>query len=213
MPRLSVIAERIVARVRGVMMDPRAELPKAIAEPGDARSVLVPYVVALASVGAIAQFVSRGIIGVWIPPQMLLGVKYGGGFLRMPLPALISSLVSVAIGCGAWWLLAFCIARLAPSFGARSDGDGARKAAAYIATPIWLAGGLALLQSVPYVAIVGVVGHLAALAYAVLVGMQALPLLVGTPEDKAAGHALGSLAIAGAAAVVVTWVALEIVLR
>lgn len=196
------MGDKLIRRVRGVLLSPREELPRTIAEPGDVRSVLVPYVVVLVAIGAVAQLVSRGLIGVWIPPQLLLGMKYGGGFLRMPLAALFGSLLAMVIGCGAWWLFAFLLLKLAPSFGARSDEDAARKAAAYVATPIWLAGVLALFQSVPYLGIVSVVGHIAALAYAVFIGMQALPLLLGTPEPKAVGHTLAALSITAVAVVI-----------
>jgi hypothetical protein len=187
--------DKLITRVRGVLLQPRRELPRTIAEPGDVRSVLIPYVLVLVSVGALAQFISHGLIGVYVPPQMLLGMRYGGGFLRSPLPSLIASLLYVGLGCGAWWLFAFLLVKLAPSFGARPDRNAARKAAAYIATPIWLAGALALLQSIPYLGIVSLAGHVAALAYAVFIGMQALPILMGTPESKAVNHTLAALAI------------------
>jgi hypothetical protein len=201
------MGEKLIARVRGVLLSPREELPKTIAEAGDVRSVLFPYVIVLVSIGAIAQFISRGLIGVYIAPSVVLGMKYGGGWLRLPLPSLISSLLFIGIGCGAWWLFALLIVKLAPGFKARSDQNAARKAAAYIATPLWLAGALTLLGSIPYLGIVSAIGHLAAFAYAIFVGMQALPLLLGTPEDKAASHTLAALSIT--AVIVVVAVALS----
>jgi hypothetical protein len=207
------MGDKLYARVRGVLISPRSELPKTIAEPGDVRSVVIPYVLALVSLGAAAQFVSRGIIGVYVPPQMLLGTKFGGGFLRLPVAALIGSILSIVIGVGAWWLLSFVLLKLAPKFGARSDANGARKAAAYMATPIWLAGALALFQSIPYLGIVTAAGQIAGLAYAVFLGMQTLPLLMGTPEPKAVGHALAGLALTAVAAIVATAVMFMLVLR
>jgi hypothetical protein len=186
---------KLIARVRGVLLSPREELPKTIAEAGDIRSVLIPYVIVLVSIGALAQFISRGLIGVYIAPSVVLGMKYGGGWLRLPVASLISSLAVIVIGCLAWWLFAFLLVKLAPGFKARSDRDAARKAAAYIATPLWLAGALTLLTSIPYLGIVNVIGHLAAFAYAIFIGMQALPLLLGTPEDKAVSHTLAALSI------------------
>jgi hypothetical protein len=204
------MGQKLFARVRGVLLSPKEELPKTIAEAGDIRSVLIPYVIVLVSIGAIAQFISRGLIGVYIPPSVVLGMKYGGGWLRLPLASLISSGLFIVIGCAAWWLFAFLLVKLAPGFGARSDQDAARKAAAYIATPLWLAGALTLLGSIPYLGIVSAIGHLAAFAYAIVIGMQALPLLLGTPEDKAVGHTLAALSIT--AVTVVVAVALMFVL-
>jgi hypothetical protein len=203
----------LIARVRGVLLAPREELPKTIAEAGDIRSVLIPYVIVLVSIGAIGQFISRGLIGVYIPPSVVLGMKYGGGWLRLPFASLVNSLLFIAIGCGAWWLFALLLVKLAPGFGARSDEAAARKAAAYIATPLWLAGVLTLLGSIPYLGIVSVIGHLAAFAYAIIIGMQALPVLLGTPEDKAAAHALAALGITAVIVVVAVAVSSLLLLR
>jgi hypothetical protein len=140
-------------------------------------------------------------------------MKYGGGWVRLPLQSLISSVSFVVIGCGAWWLFALLLVKLAPGFKARSDSDAARKAAAYIATPLWLAGALTLLSSVPYLGIVSVVGHLVAFAYAIFIGMQALPLLLGTPEDKAVPHTLAALSITAVSVVVAVALVLNLAMH
>jgi Yip1-like protein len=197
--------QTMIARVRGILVTPKQELPKTIAEAGDFKSML-PYVLVMLSVGALARFVSAGLIGTYVSPQVVFGMKIGGGFFRSPIASLFSAIVSIGIGIGVWWFFAFILNALGPSFGARKDEAGAYKVAAYTATPIWLAGALALFTSVPFLGIVNSLGHLAALVYAVLIGMWALPLLMGTPEGKAPGHILAAMGITLVATIVVLFV-------
>lgn len=195
--------QSLIARVRGVVMTPKQELPRTIAEGGDLKSLL-PYVIVLLSIGAVARFLSAGVIGAYVPPQVVFGMKIGGGFFRSPLGSFVGGLLSIGLGVAGWWLFAFVLNLLAPSFGARSDEAAARKVAAYSATPFWIAGALALFNSIPYLGIVSAIGLLAGLVYSVLVGMWALPLLMGTPESKAPGHILAAMGITFVA-VAVTW--------
>lgn len=194
----------LIARVRGLLLQPKTELPRTIAEAGDFKSLL-PYVLALLGIGAVAGFLSAGVIGTWIPAQVVFGMKIGGGFFRAPVRALFGAVLAVGMGVGLWWFLAFILDALAPSFGARKDRAGALKVAAWTGTPIWLAGGLAILQSVPYLGILYLLGRIAALVYAVLIGVWALPLLMGTPESKAPGHILAALGITVVAAIVASF--------
>ncbi len=208
------MGKTLIARVRGVLLDPRRELPRTIAEAGDVRSMLWPYVLVLVAVGAMARFVATGLIGVYVPPQVLFDrVRYGGGYLRTPVPSLIGAILHVALGVGAWLLLAMVLDKLAPKFGARQDPEAARKAAAYIATPIWLAGALAIFNSIPYLGVLSAIGHIGAVAYSVYLGMQALPLLLGTPEDKAVGHVLAALGLTLVAVAAAWAIVLALVLR
>ncbi len=196
--------DSLIARVRGLLLEPKNELPKTIAEPGDFKSLL-PYVLVLLSIGALARFISAGIIGAYIAPQVLFGMKVGGGWYRAPVASLVGAVFHVGLGVAVWWFFGFILAALAPSFGARKDEEAALKVAACTATPIWLAGALALFGSVPYLGWVATLGQLAALVYAVLLGMWALPLLMGTPESKAPGHILAAMGITLAATAAVAF--------
>jgi hypothetical protein len=195
--------QSLIARVRGVLLHPKQEIPKTIAEAGDVKSML-PYVIVLLSVGAAARFLSGGVIGTYVSPQVVFGMKIGGGFFRMPIASLVGGVLSIGFGVAGWWFFGFILNALAPSFGARKDEFAANKVAAYSATPFWLAGGLALLNSIPFLGIVSTIGLLAGVVYSVLVGMWALPLLMGTPEAKAPGHILAAMGIT-IVAVAVVW--------
>jgi hypothetical protein len=197
--------EALIARVRGILLKPKAELPQTIAEPGDFKSLL-PYVVVLLALGALADFVSAGVIGVYMEPQVVFNMKIGGGFARAPVQALVGAALSVGMGVGVWWFYAFILETLAPSFGGRKDPAAAFKVAAYSATPIWVAGLLGIFRSVPYLGWLANIGKLAGLIYAVAIGIWALPILMGTPENKAPGHILAALGITLVATVAVSFV-------
>lgn len=203
--------DSLVARVRGLLLTPKNELPKTIAEAGDVKSLL-PYVVVLLSIGALARFISAGIIGRYVAPQVVFGMKIGGGWFRAPIAALVGAVFAIGLGLGVWWFFAFILNTLAPSFGARKDEAAAYKVAAWTGTPIWIAGALAILGSVPYLDLLAALGQVAALVYAVLIGMWALPLLMGTPENKAPGHVLAAMGITLAVAAVVGFVLFGVVI-
>ena len=202
--------DSLVARVRALLLTPKEELPKTIAEPGDFKSLL-PYVLVLLSIGALARFISAGIIGQYVAPQVVFGMKIGGGWFRAPISSLVGAIFSVALGVGVWWFFAFILNALAPSFGARKDEAAALKLAAWTATPIWVAGALAILGSVPYLGVIATLAMIGALVYAVLIGMWGLPLLMGTPESKAPGHILAAMGITLAVTVVVWFVLFGVV--
>jgi hypothetical protein len=203
--------DSLIARVRGLLLTPKEELPKTIAEAGDVKSLL-PYVLVLLSVGALARFISAGIIGRYVAPQVVFGMKIGGGWFRAPIASLFGAVLSVAFGVGVWWFFGFILNALGPSFGARKDEAAANKVAAWVATPIWLAGGLAILGSVPYLDILATIGSVAALVYGILIGVWALPLLMGTPEGKAPGHVLAAAGITVVAAGVAGFLTFGLVL-
>jgi hypothetical protein len=190
----------LVARVRQLLLAPRETLPLTLSDPGGLKDVLVPYVVVLAALGPLAGFLSGGLFGQYIPGQTIFNTTVPGMFVRAPVAALILSMVRFGVGVGSWWLLSFVLDRLAPSFGGKLDRAGAFKTAAALLTPVFLAGALSLLNSVPHLEALIYLGGIAALAYSVLIGMYAVPLQLSVPEPKAVGHVLASLAITVAAA-------------
>jgi hypothetical protein len=203
--------DSLIARVRGLLLNPKEELPKTIAEAGDLKSLL-PYVLVLLSIGALSRFISSGIIGVYIPAQVVFGMKIGGGFVRTPIASLVFNVVWVAFGVGVWWFFGFILNVLAPSFAARKDEAAAQKMAAWVATPICIAGAFAILASVPYLGWIGTIIGIGALVYGLLIGVWGLPLLMGTPEGKAAGHVLAAAGITLAATAVAGFVVFGVVI-
>jgi Yip1-like protein len=81
--------------------------------------------------------------------------------------------------------MSIIIDALAPTFGAERSREQALKVAVYSATPVWIAG---LLQIVPFLGVVALIGALYAL-YLLYLG---LPRLMKCPADRSIGY-LGSV--------------------
>lgn len=192
----------LIGRVKGVLLSPKDELPKMVADPGELKAVLVPYVAVLAAIAPVASFLSTGLIGVYHAGIPLFGIP--SGWTRMPIMGLFSSIISYCISIGSWWFLGFILTALAPSFGGRKDSGGGFKAAAAIATPICVAGALGILNSVPMMGWLSIIASIGALVYSVFIAIWAVPDLMGTPKEKAVGHALASLGIVLGAIIVLS---------
>jgi hypothetical protein len=201
----------LIGRVKGLLLSPKSELPQMVADPGELKSVLMPYVAVLAAIGPIVTFLSTGLIGVYHPGTKIFGMEIPGGYVRMPVMALFSGIIGYAVSIGAWWFYSFILGALAPTFGGRKDMSGAFKVAAASATPIWVAGLLGLLRSVPMLGWLSWLAIIGALVYSVLIAIWAVPVLMGTPEDKAPGHALASMGIV-VGALVVTLLVVSVIL-
>ena len=186
---------RLVTRIRGLLRDPRRELPRLIAERGDLKALL-PTVVILSALGAVVRGLGQALIGTYhAPDAVLFGMPVGGGFRRATTAGLVGVPLAIALEVGAWWLFGWLLATTSPQFGGRQDEPAARKAATAIATPIWLAGPFALFDSVPHLGFIAPLAHIVGLVYGVLIGVWALPLLLGTPNSKAPGQLLATLGV------------------
>lgn len=187
--------KKLVERVRDLLLSPRETLPLTLAESGAPRDVLKPYVLVLAALGPIAGFLSTGVIGMYIPAQSIFNTTIPSMYVRAPVAALLVGALRYGMGIAAWWFLALVLDKLSVSFGGKHDRAGAFKASAATLTPIYLGGALSLFNSVPHLDFLIYVGGVAALAYAVLIGIYAVPLQLSIPEPKAVGHVLASLGI------------------
>lgn len=171
---------RVLTRVRNMLLEPRREWPVAAAEPDSVRGVFARYVLVLAAMPAMAQFVRDSLLG-----YHLLGAR-----IRLPLHA---GLLNLAVGYVISLLLVLLAATLAnllaPSFGARASMVQAVKAVAYAWTAAWI-GGLALL--VPWLAWpVGLAGAI----YSVYLLYLGLPHAMHCSEERSAGYAAVVVAV------------------
>jgi Yip1 domain len=202
----------LIAQVRALLLTPKAELPKKLAEPAELKAILVPYVAVLAAIGPITSFISSGLIGTYHAGTTIFGMNIPGGFVRTPVRSLFMSLLSYGVSIAAWWFYGFLLAALAPSFGGRKDIGGALKVAAYSMTPMWVVGALGLFNTFPLLALLLFwLPAIGAIVYTVMIAIWAVPLLMGTPEDKAVGHALSAGAIAAVSVVVVYGIVVSLI--
>lgn len=151
----------LVARVKGILMQPKPEWDIIDNEYATVRSLFVPYAVLLAAIGPLA-----GLLG---------SVLFGS-------PSLFGAILGAALGYGFALLIVFVLSliidALAPSFGGVSNRVQATKVAVYASTASWVAG---VFGIVPVIG--GLLALLGALysAYLLYLGLNQV---MKSPADK-----------------------------
>lgn len=157
---------KLVARVKGILTNPRQEWAAIDAEPLDLTELLTKYVLPLAAIGPIATFIGWSTFGF-------------GGLFRLSAGTLLTgAIVSYVLSILGLFVCAWVINALAPTFGATPKMPQAIKVAAYSFTAAWVA---AIFNIIPVLAIIGLIGALYSL-YLLFLG---LPVLMKAPADKA----------------------------
>lgn len=157
----------IVGRIINVLKSPKTEWPVIATEPATIGSLYVPYVLALAAVGPLANLLGGGGFGTF---------RLGSSFLlRTSITSYLVSLVSVAV-------LAWLINILAPTFGAQKNLIQAFKTAVYASTAAWIAGIGGLLG------VLGTIVSLAGAVYSVYLLYLGLPHTMKAPPGRATGY-------------------------
>ncbi|MEO8193341.1 MAG: Yip1 family protein [Gemmatimonadales bacterium] len=156
----------LVARAKGILVNPRQEWAVIDTEPLNLSALLVGYVLPLAAIGPIATVIGWSAFGL-------------GGLFR----ATMGSLIGYAIGMYIMtiigvFIVAWVINALAPSFGATPSMPQAIKVSAYCSTAAWVAG---IFNIFPALALLAAIGGLYSL-YLLYLG---LPVLMKAPADKA----------------------------
>lgn len=176
---LPPVAAGVISRAKDILLKPKETWPVIAAEPATTQSIYVPYVVLLAAIGPIAQFIGGQVFG-----YSAFGVTY-----HPPLAsALIGAIISYAWTLATVFILALVIDGLAPTFGGEKNQTQAMKVAAYSATASWLAG---IFGLVPALAILGIVG-----LYSLYLLYLGLPVLMKAPQDKALGYTIVVIIVA-----------------
>lgn len=159
----------LVARVKAILLQPRATWEVIAREPATVGGLYRGYVIPLAAIPAVC----------WAIGSVLFGVGGWGITIRAsPLDALVGGLFNFVGALIGVYLASLIVNVLAPSFGGTKDPIQAFKVAAYSYTPVWVAGVVLLLPTL------GMLLLLAAL-YGLYLLYVGLPRLMKTPEDKA----------------------------
>jgi hypothetical protein len=156
----------LVARAKGILVNPRAEWVAIDNEPLNLGELLVGYVLPLAAIGPIASIIGLSAFGV-------------GGMFRLPIGTVIEIAVSTFImTIVGMFVLAWVINALAPTFGATPSMPQAIKVAAYSSTAAWVAG---IFNVIPMLGILAAIGGL----YSLYLCWIGLPILMKAPAEKA----------------------------
>lgn len=159
-----------LARIRNILLTPKAEWAVIDAEPASMRSLYVPYVLLLAAVGPLALLIGGQTLG-----YNAFGVNF-----RPTLGAgLTAAAVNYALALVGVFIVAFAINGLGPRFGGTRNRAQALKVAVYSSTAAWLAG---VFQITPSLSVLMVVG-----LYSLYLLALGLPVLMKIPRERATG--------------------------
>ena len=178
---------KLIARVKAILLTPKTEWSVIAAEPATVADLYKNYIIWLAAVPAICQFVKGSFIGYG-----MFGVSY-----RTPIGAGITGMiVGYALTLALVFVVALIVDALAPSFGGQKNQVQAMKAVAYSWTASWVAGIGALVP------VLGWLLMLAALVYGIYLLYLGLPATMKSPPDKAGGYTAVTIVIA----IVLSWI-------
>lgn len=171
--------EKLLNRVKNMILSPRSEWQAVQAEQTTAKGIIFSYVAILAAVATVASILGLGIFGIHIMGKT---VRYAfGGLLVFGLVQYVLTIVGVVVA-GA------VINALAPSFDSKQDSVHALKVAAYSLTPWFVA---SILNIIPDLR---VIVDLASL-YGIYLIYLGLGPLMATPENKTIGYTVVSIIV------------------
>lgn len=154
-------------RVKRILVSPQTEWEVIAAEPATTAELYTRYIVPLAAIGPVAQFIGYSVFGI-----SAFGTTY-----RVPVGAgLTTAIVTYVLTLAGTYVLALIIDALAPTFNGQRNQVQALKVAAYSSTATWVAAVFAL---VPFLQLLTLLG-----LYSLYLLYLGLPVLMKTPRDR-----------------------------
>jgi hypothetical protein len=153
---------RLVARVKAIILTPTAEWEKIDLEKATARTLLRDYLAPLVAIPAVAMLLHALVIG------------------QNPFHALFGAIIFYALSMVGVFLVGEVIFQLADNFSARQDRLKAMKAAVYSSTPVWLAGIVFLAPAFDFFFVLSLWG--------LFILYRGLAVLMKPPADKLTGY-------------------------
>ncbi len=165
----------LVERAQKLLLQPSQEWSVIATETHTVQGLFTNYVMVLAAIPVLAEFVGSSIIG------------YGGA--RVPLAYGISQLVAgYVLSLGTVFVLALVIDELAPLFEGQKNFAQAIKLSAFAPTAAWIAGAFKLI---PWISILSILG-----LYSLYLLYVGLPKLMRVPEENAPGYIAATIVAA-----------------
>lgn len=159
----------LLERIKQICLTPKTEWEVIAHEQTTIRAIVLHYVLPLAGLGALANFIGSVVVGHTLP---LIGTY------RVPVMTGIStSVLMFVMSVIGTFVMAFAINQLAARFGGQKDALQAFKVAAYAYTPVWVA---SVFLMIP------MMGFLSAIAgfYGLYLLFLGLPLLMKSADNK-----------------------------
>jgi hypothetical protein len=183
---------KIVARARSTLLTPKTEWPVIAAEPDSVAHLYSNYILFIAAIPAIIQFLRSSFFGVSVPFLGTYRLSLGTG--------LANAVVSYAVALLMIYVVALIVDALAPSFHAEKNRVQALKTIAYAYTASAVA---SIIGIIPHLA---VIAALAGLVYAIYLLRVGLPFTMKCPDDSATGYTAVTIIAAIVVAVVLGFV-------
>jgi hypothetical protein len=165
---------KIIQRARAVLVTPRTEWPVIAAEPTTVQDLYREYIMILAAIAPVAQFVKVSILGyAW----------HGFRVYRLGMgPGLTAAIVQYVASLAAVYLLAIIVEALAANFGGQPNRLQALKLVGYSYTASWIAGAALILPG-----LAGLIG-LAGAIYSIYLLYLGLPGTMKVVPERAVGY-------------------------
>jgi hypothetical protein len=183
----------LVARIRGILLRPKAEWEIIDAEPATVRGLYTDYACLLAAIPAVARLIS----GFF--PLCVLGICVH----LNPIYVVAGAIVDYVLGLAGLYVTALIIDALAPSFDGQKNLIQALKVSVYAMTAAWLAGIFVVLPALSILSILGL--------YSFYLYYLGLPKLMKAPADKALVYTIVSILLSGLVMIVAYGVGEEII--
>jgi hypothetical protein len=162
----------LVARVKGILLDPKAEWPAIEREPGDVGSLFSSYVAFVAAIPPVCAFIGTSLIGIH-------GYRIG------ILAGLVHAVVSYVLAFVGVYIAALIIDFLAQTFGAQRNFANALRVSSYAPTAAWVVGVFNLIPFLGFLMILGLYSF-----YLLYTGIVAL---MRPPADKAVVYTISAV--------------------
>lgn len=167
-------------RVKGILLNPRAEWSIIEREPGDVAYLFMNYVAILAAIPAVCGFIGSSLIGISLS---------GLGTVRVPIvTGLVGAVVGYLLTFAMVYIVALLADLLAPTFQGQKNFENALKLVVYSYTPAWLAGVFLLIPSLGFLAILGL--------YGLYLLWSGIPPLMKAPQEKSIVYTLAIIVCA-----------------
>jgi hypothetical protein len=173
---------KVIQRARALLTSPRTEWPVIAAEPATVADLYREYIMILAAIPPICQFVKTSILGYAWHGFTVYRVGVGAGLTAAVLQYVIS-LVGV-------YVVAVIIESLAPNFAGEPNRIQALKAAGYSYTASWIAGFAQILPG--FYTLVALAGGI----YSVFLLYLGLQSTMKVLPERAAGYTAVTVIIA-----------------
>jgi len=162
----------IVARVKEILLAPKAAWSTIATEQTDVATLYTQYIMILAAIPAVAGFIGMSLFGI-------------GGFgvtIRVPL---MTGLVQMVLGYGLSLVMVYVVSliadALAPGFGGQKNAMNALKLVAYSFTAAMVGGIFTLIPALGMLALI-------ASLYSLYLLYLGVPALMKVPEEKALAY-------------------------